>query len=72
MMLLIHLRTNGEDRGQVNLRRPRIRGTLRLDLSGEKDGAGQLNLKGAKATMSLVMNLCLLGLSLRGMFLVYL
>lgn len=58
LMLIIHLRTNGENAGQLNHRRPHIRKTRHRDLNGEKAGAGQLNLKGAKVgIMSLLMNL---------------
>lgn len=48
LMLIARLRTNGEKAGQLNLRRPRIREIRLQDLNGEKAGAGQLNLKGAK------------------------
>lgn len=58
LMLTIHLKTNGEKGGQLNLRRPHMQETRHRDLTGEKAGAGPLNLKGAKVgIMSLVMNL---------------
>lgn len=59
LMLVIHLRINGEKAGQLNLKRPRLRETQHQDLNGEKAGAGQLNLKGAEVGMMsrLVMNL---------------
>lgn len=58
LMLVIHLRTNGEKVGQLNLIRAHIQETRHRVSNGEKAGAGQLNLKGAEVgMMTLVMNL---------------